>query len=112
MPANRRVAVLAISPSSRPGALRPQILPLLTADKRLVLLINKPDRIRFAVSTTPLVEGMDDGARAISVFQERYEAGDVDLTAVYPKLPNRDLARSPSIATMLRLKGIDLNAVN
>src|SRR5262245_23177877 len=43
-PASRAVAVLPISPSARPGALRPQVLTALNAGKPTVLLVCKSDR--------------------------------------------------------------------
>jgi hypothetical protein len=105
-PATRSIAVLSISPNSRPGALRPQILPILRSGRRVALSISKPDRAMFRVSAIDLGPGMDDGARVIADFLPRWDAGEVDLASVYPRLSNRDLAAIPGIATTLAYKGI------
>lgn len=107
VPGEKAVGVLPISPSSRPGALRPQIMPILRSGKRVAILIRKPDRARFDVSTVALSDGMDDGAKVIADFKSRWDAGEIDLALVYQRLENRDLAEVPSIASMLRLKGIN-----
>jgi hypothetical protein len=106
LPAGQGIGVLPISPSSRPGALRPQVLPALRSGKRLALLITRPDRATFKVGTVELTEGMDDGAAVIKDFLSRWQAGEVDLASVYPRLDNRDLAEIPGITAMLRLKGV------
>lgn len=112
LPASQSVGVLPISPVSRPGSLRPQIMPILRSGKRVALLISKPDKAKFTVATVELTEGMDDGAQAIKAFMGRWEANEVDLTSVFPKLDNRDLAEIPSVAAMLQLKGVTVDAVN
>jgi hypothetical protein len=108
LPTGRSVAVLAISPSSRPGALRPQLMPILRAGNRVVLLIRRPDRTTFTVSTVELQDGTDDGAEIIADFQRRWEASQVDLTSVYPRLANHDMAGLASVATLMKLKGVKL----
>jgi hypothetical protein len=50
---------------------------------------------------------MDDGAAAVAEFRKRWDAGEVDLLSVYPRLDNRELAASPGIARMLKIKGVD-----
>jgi hypothetical protein len=109
LPAAQSMGVMAISPSSHPGALRPQIMPVLRSGKRVALLIRKADRMTFQVGTVELGEGMDDGARLVKGFQKRWEAGEIDLASVYARLENRDLAGIPGIAAMLRLKGVTLD---
>jgi hypothetical protein len=105
LPATRDVGVLPVSPSIRPGALRPQVMTAIRSEKRVALLISKPDRVEHRVGTVELKEGMDDGARQIADFNRRWEAGEIDLASVYPRLDNRELAELPGIATMLKLKG-------
>jgi hypothetical protein len=103
--ATQRIGVLPISPASRPGSLRPQIMPALNADKRVALLISKPDRMSYRVTTAELAADMDDGAAVIKEFVERHEAGKVDLAAVYVQMDNRDMEALPGIAMMLKLRG-------
>lgn len=106
LPASRAVGVLALSPSVRPGALRPQLMPPLRSGKRVVLLVSKPDRATFKVSCLPLTDDMDDGAEVIAAFEARFDAGEVNLRSVYPTLDNDVLAGIPSVAAMLRIKGV------
>ena len=103
-PAIGAVAVLAISPSSRPGALLPQVRVALRSGRRVALLIHKPDRAKFAVRTVELTEAMDDGAAAVAAFVQRWESGGVDLGSIYPHLDDRDLAEIESVATMLKYR--------
>ncbi len=86
-------------------------MPILRSGKRVAALIRKPDRVKFQVATVELGEGMDDGARAIADFQRRWEAGEIDLALVCQRLENCDLAQVPSIASMLRLKGVNPDEV-
>jgi hypothetical protein len=81
-------------------------MPLLFSGKRLVVLLSRPDRGRYKVSTVELTAGMDDGAAPIAAFTRRWEAGEVDLASVYPQVGNRELESIPGIATMLLLKGV------
>jgi hypothetical protein len=111
VPASQAVGVLPISPNALPGALRPQILPVLRSGKRVAMLVRKPDRLTFKVDTVELKPGMDDGAATIASFLRRWEADEVDLASVYPRLENRDLAAVPGIAKLLTFKGIDADAV-
>lgn len=106
LPTTRSIAVLPIGPNSRPGALRPQILPVLRSGKSVALSVRKPDRTTFQVATIELKPGMDDGTRGIAAFIVKWNDGTVDLASIYPRLANRDLAAVPGIATMLRFKGI------
>jgi hypothetical protein len=106
LPSARAVGVLAVSPSCRPGALRPQLMPLLRSGKRLALLLSRPDRTRFVVSPVELTEGMDDGAAPVREFLRRWGAGEVELASVYHRVDNRDLKDLPGVATMLQLKGV------
>jgi hypothetical protein len=108
VPASQSVGLLAISPSSRPGALKPPVMAALRSGRRLALLISRPDRAAFRVTTADLREGMDDGAPAIQAFRKAWDADQVDLAGVYPRYDNRSLAEVPGIATMLALKGVDL----
>jgi hypothetical protein len=107
-PTSRSVGVLAISSSSRPGALRPQLMPSLRSGRRAVWLIRRLDRVAFRVTTVDLKDGIDDGAEIIADFLGRLKAGRVDLQAVYQRLDDRDLAEVPGVASMMRIKGIQL----
>jgi len=104
LPAIGRVGVLPISPASRPGALRPQIMPALKSGRRVVLLISKPDRLTFRVRAVDLTDDMDDGAAAVKEFRRRMEAGEVDLTSVYARLDNAGMEAMPGVAAMLKIR--------
>jgi len=104
LPAVARVGVLPISPASRPGSLRPQVMPALKSGRPVVLLISKPDRTTFRVRTVDLTADMDDGAAAVKEFRERMEAGEVDLTSVYARLDNAGMEALPGVAAMLKIK--------
>jgi hypothetical protein len=112
VPAYGAVCALPISPFSRPGALRPQIMPILRSGKRVVVFIRRADRAKFEVSTVDLGEGKDDGTQAIADFKQRWETGEIDLALVYQRPDNCDLAQIPNIASMLRLKGLDPDNVS
>jgi hypothetical protein len=103
-PATRSIAILPIGLSSHPGALRPQVMPILRSGKRVAMLVHKPDRMKFEVSVVELMDGMDDGAAVIKAFLRRLEAGEVELGSIYPRLDNRDLAAIPRIANLLKLE--------
>jgi hypothetical protein len=108
VPASRSIGVLAISTSSRPGALRPQIMPVLRSPGRWALLIRRKDRVAYKVDPVELAQDADDGGDLIAEFERRWDAGQVDLTAVYPRRENRDLADFSRVATMMKVKGIAL----
>jgi hypothetical protein len=112
LPAQRAIGVISISPSSRPGALRPQLLPLLRSGKSLVLFIRKIDQMNFAVGSSEVDPGDFRCDGLIQDFQRKLEAGELDLTSVYPRLSNEALARVPGINAMLRLKGVPVGAGN
>jgi hypothetical protein len=103
----RSIAVLPISPTSRPGALRPQIMPILRSGRRVAMLIRRIDRVAFRVGTVELQDGMDDGAEVIADFVARWGAGQVDLTTVYPRLDNHDLAGLAGVAALMQFKRIE-----
>jgi hypothetical protein len=107
VPTSRSVGVLAISPNSRPGALRPQLMPILSSGKRVAILIRYPDKVTYRVGTVELQEGVADGASVIGNFLTRWKAGRVDIKAVYQRISNRDLAELPDVAEMMKLKGIE-----
>jgi hypothetical protein len=108
-PIARAVGVLPISPSMRPPALRPQLTPILRqmrAGQRVLITVRKTDRTGYAVAATPLCEGADDGAEAILKFLARFDAGGVELAAVFPQPTAEELAAVPEIAAMMRIKGL------
>jgi len=112
LPVQDTIGVIAISPTSRPGALRPQLLPLLRSGKRLVVFIKKADRMTFQVGSKEVDPTVYQCDRLIEDFERRLEAGEIDLTSVYPRLSNDALAKVPGIATMLLLKGVKVGAGN
>jgi hypothetical protein len=105
----RAVAVLAVSPSIRPGALRPQLGPALqrvNAGERVLVGITKLDQVRFAVATYDLPDDADDGADRIASFLDGFKRGEIDLASVYPVMTKEELAMVSEIAATMKLKGI------
>lgn len=104
----RSVSVLPIGTSLRPHALRPQLAPILRramGGERLIVSLRRED-YKFLVATLIRGEGVDDGAGTIASFRSRFEAGQVDLAAVYPSLANEELAQVDEVRSLLAAKGI------
>ena len=108
----RAVAVLPISPSMRPHALRSQLFPALRrmaeGEGPLLLAVRKDGNSKFIVSALPLPEGADDGAAVIGPFCERLKAGQVDLASAFPAIPNVELAMIDEVSLMMQAKGLVL----
>jgi len=104
------VEILAISPSSRPGALRPQILPLLqtmaASQDPVIALVHKPDRMTFKVTQLRLDPHHVHGEDAIKGYKELWEGDRIDPASVFPKLDNTVLGSIAGIALMLQIKGV------
>jgi hypothetical protein len=105
------VGVLAIGPNVRPHALRPGIAPVLRrvakGDGPLLLSLRK-DGYNYLVGSQPLPAGAEDGAAVIRDFRDRFEAGEVDLTAAFQRLTNEDLAAVDEVKNLMTAKGITL----
>lgn len=112
LPAQAKIGILPISPSSRPGALRPQLMPFLRSDKKVVLFIRKVDQLSFHVGSKEVPPGMYHCEKLVADFQQRLEAGEIDLAAVYRSLDNASLAKVDGIATLMQLKGVRLGGDN
>jgi hypothetical protein len=78
----------------------------------VVAFIKKADQMTFQVGSSEVDPKDFRCERLIEDFERRLEAGEVDLTSVYPRMSNEALARVPGIAAMLHLKGIDVGAGN
>jgi hypothetical protein len=111
LPATGCVGILPVSRSLRPFALLPQISNVLKADKPMVIFMTR-EGAKYTVSTADLQKDVDGGEVTIKRFMEDYEAGLHDLTAVYPRIDNEELASIEEIARMMSLKGVKLNAGN
>jgi hypothetical protein len=108
-PLAKGVGVLAVSPSLRPQALKPQLAPVLRrvrANERLLLSIRKEDATSYSVTSCTLPEHADDGADVILRFLERYDAGGVELRSVYPRLSNEELSRVREVGLILTTLGM------
>jgi hypothetical protein len=106
----RAVAVLAISPTLRQHALRPQLTPVLrrvAGDEGPLLVTLRRDGYTYTVSDSPLPEGADDGAVRIRAFRELFEAGEIDLASPYPTIEDSVLAEIDEVKTVMALKGIE-----
>jgi hypothetical protein len=107
----RAVAVLPVPPSVRPHALRPQLMPVLRrlkdGDDRLLLSVRKSG-YEYKVGTAPLPDDADDGAAAVATFQAAFDAGEIDLASVWPRLDDDTLAGIPEVASAMRAKGVKI----
>jgi hypothetical protein len=104
LPAMDAVAVLGVSPSLRPHALMPQLVNVLRAGKPMIMFITRNDE-RYTVSTGELGDDAEGGEAVIQAFKDDYAAKRIDLTRVYTRIDNEQLAQVPNIARMLALKG-------
>jgi len=105
LPSTGSIGIVPVSPCSRPGALRPQLLPFLQSAKKQILFIKKSDQLTFTVGSREADYPDPRGDKITADFQRRLEAGELDLTSVYPSLSNEALARIPGISRMLQLRG-------
>jgi hypothetical protein len=104
------MGVLAVSESSRPGALLPQLKAVLEKDKDglpVVVLVAKPDRFTAQLTRAADNTGVDVRKAEAGVFLEEWQAGKHDLTSAFPHLDNKALLQDPEIALTLKLRGID-----
>ena len=99
------VGILPVSRSLRPFALLPQISHVLKAEKPMVMFVTR-EMAKYNVSTTELQKDVDGGEAIIKRFIEDNNAGLHDLTSVYPKIDNEQLACVEEIGRMMALKGI------
>ena len=107
-PAEQRVGIMPVSPSQRPFSLLAQLYPILQGDRPVVLLISR-DGMKYTVSTHDLKPDMDAGEVQIKEFLESFNEGEMDLSAVYPKLDNTQLAMIGEIDRMMKMKGISID---
>jgi hypothetical protein len=108
-PIARKVMVLPVSPNMRPGALKPQLVPILAklkSNQRVLISVSKPDRATYRVMSNPLPDNADDGADAILEFLGMYDGGAIELCSVYPLLSEGQLVEVPEVATSLRALGL------
>jgi hypothetical protein len=110
LPVSMEIAVVPITPSLRPGALKPQIYKALQSPKPVICLVRKELNNVFVVSLKEVPEGQSPGQDLIADFLKRYVKpdSDVDLASIYQQLDNTALAEVPGIQRMLELKGITL----
>jgi hypothetical protein len=111
LPASGGVGILPVSRSLRPFALLPQISNVLKADKPMVMFVTR-EGAKYIVSTAELQKDVDGGEAAIRRFLDDYEAGLHDLTSVYPRIDNEELAAVEEIGRMMALKRVDLHGGN
>ncbi len=105
LPAAGCVGILPVSRSLRPFALLPQISNVLKAEKPMVMFLSR-EGAKYSISTVELQEDVDGGEAVIKRFLADCEAGLHDLTAVYPKIDNEQLASVEEIGKMMTLKGV------
>jgi hypothetical protein len=105
-----QIALLPISPSQRPGALRPLLtdaLPRVIAGERLVLILMREDNLVYhgtVVKASAPVEAR--AASAIAEFERRFKAKEIYLAAAYPRRGNEALGSLDTIKRHLEVGGI------
>lgn len=109
LPTARCVGILPVSRSLRPFALLPQISNVLKAGRPMVMFVTR-EGAKYTVSTAVLQDDVDAGEKVIERFLEEYKAGHHVLTDAYQCIDNEQLAGVEQIATMMSLKGIQVNA--
>ena len=109
LPASGCVSILPVSPSLRPFALLPQIANVLKAEKPLVMFVTR-EGAKYTVSSFEVQKDVDSGEAAIKRFLDDYEAGIHDLSTIFPKINNEQLANVEKIDRMMTLKGVRRDA--
>ncbi len=110
LPISNSVGVLPISDARRPGSLLPQILNVIQGGHNQIVFIRKINNFTFDVTTKPLPKGTDNGAKIIKRFITEFDSDRIDISSVYQRLSNEQLAEVPEIKTMMDLKGIPLGS--
>jgi hypothetical protein len=108
LPAAGCVGILPVSRSLRPQALLPQISSVLMADTPMVMFVTR-NRGEYLVSTNEVRDDVDSGEMAIKRFSDNYECGKFDLSTVYQRIDNKQLADVEEISKMMKLKGVGLD---
>jgi hypothetical protein len=109
LPAAGRIGILPLSKSLRPRALLPQISNILKAPKPMIAFVTR-NGAQYTVSSAELNKDVDTGEAVIKSFLDDYAAGLHDLSNVYPRIENEQLAMVEQIARMMALKGIRRDA--
>ena len=65
--------------------------------------------MKYTVSTRELKPDMDAGESEIKTFLESFNAGNVNLSSIYPRVDNTQLAMIGEIERMMKLKGINVD---
>jgi len=103
------VEILPVSESLRPYALLPQILNILSTDKRQVTFFSQ-ENYKYSLTTRKLgKERKRLVTPVIKSFIKSWKAQDVDLSSVYQRISNSTLASYPEIRKMADLKGLDVD---
>lgn len=109
-PVGRKMAVLPIGDSIKPGSLAPQITrETAEAQKnggKRVLFISRMNNNTFAVRSSELPDTVDDGASQIKEFIEMQNHGEFELASVYPSYSNQELRKIDDIREQLKLRGL------
>ena len=108
--ADSQIGILAVSPTQRGHALRPQfnrVLERLAAPGEGPLLVGiRKENYKFILDVSELANDADDGAEVISEFLESLRAGEVDLSTGFNKLSNEDWADFEEVQKVVKAKGI------
>jgi len=105
LPTEDRIGVLPMSKSLRPTSLLPQIARIMKSGKSVVTFIVR-DEMKYTVTTSELPADINLNEEVIQNFLDNFNAGLIDLSSVYQKIDNSELALVPEIARMMVLKGI------
>jgi hypothetical protein len=103
------IEVLPVSDSLRPYALWPQMLNILSVDKKLITFFSH-ENYKYTLTTRKLEkERRGLITPVIKSFMKSWKAREIDLSTEYQRISNSTLANYTEIAKMADLKGIDID---
>lgn len=105
MPTSGVIGALLVPTTRTPHALLPQLLNSVRSGRREVVFI-KREAAKYTVTSRPLADGEQDGAKQIKDFLQKEKNGEIQLEQLVNTLSNEDLTEIPGIARHLELKGI------
>jgi hypothetical protein len=106
------VEVLPVSDSLRPYALLPQMLNILSVDKKLVTFFSH-ENYKYLLTTRKLnKERRRLVTPIVKSFMKSWEAQEIDLSDVYQRISNSTAANYTEIRKMVDLKGINIDELD
>jgi hypothetical protein len=111
LPTTGRMGILPLVKTLQPSALLSQISDVLEEEERMLMFVTRHGT-KFKVSTAELPKDFNGGEAKIKRFRDDWKAGAIDLSSVFPRIENEQLAEVIEIRRMMTIKGVDTNAFN